>query len=152
MKFRPSKIALYRPHGHNGHPHPGFTLQHFAISLITLYDPNAYSSMVLAHFGIDNFPVISVNGGALSDPWEYVRKVDSGSDTLGLSVKTNPIMNVYKNNIRCAWGADKNGKGVKTLQVNDGDTLTFYPTRPSDKENDKDESSKAHLSAGISID
>jgi hypothetical protein len=103
----------------------------------------------LAYLDIDNFAIISVNGGELSKPWDYVRKINPGSDRLAQGYRISPLTNVYNNNIRCAWGADENGKGVRTLQVNAGDTLTFYPVRPLEngKDHEQDGSSPVHLSA-----
>jgi len=102
-----------------------------------------------AHLNTDNFAILSVNGGALSKPWEYIRLLDKSVESYGSAHRSYPLLNVYNNHIRCGWGAEKKGKGVKTLTVNAGDVLSYYPVRANDR--DQDVSFAIHLASRATI-
>lgn len=105
------------------------------------------------------FSKVSHNYGPESNAWQYVRQVDEGPQYGGgtyvhlfqsdLSLHFSldvcadshdvysfaefaPIYTLYDNDIRCGRGAAKHGKGVETLNVIGGDTLSFYSTQLSD--------------------
>lgn len=69
----------------------------------------------------------------MSEVFQYVRPLHAGPN-YGGSYYSNyaPLYDIYSENVRCGWGGADTGKGVETLPVNAGDTITFYPTQLTD--------------------
>lgn len=74
------------------------------------------------------YPVLSVNGGAKSGVWQYVRKLGATPPyaTPTDPQRGQPHWDIYSDDIRCGRGAFASAKSTETLVVNAGDEITFF--------------------------
>jgi len=82
------------------------------------------------------YPAVSVNGGAQSKHWQYVRKLGSPPlySTPDNPERGHPHHDIYSEEIRCGRGAFASANTTETLVVNAGDEMTFF-TYGSSREN-----------------
>jgi hypothetical protein len=88
-----------------------------------------YKSNMHTHREIGVYPVVSVNGGAKSKHWQYVRKLGPGPPpyaTPADPARGVPVRNIYSEEIRCGRQAFASATTTETLIVNTGDEITFF--------------------------
>ncbi|KAH7138394.1 glycosyl hydrolase family 61-domain-containing protein [Dendryphion nanum] len=75
------------------------------------------------------YPVVSINNGAPSQRWQYVRKLGPGPPpyaSLEDPARGEPHRDIYSDEIRCGRGSFGSAKTTETLVVNAGDEVTFF--------------------------
>ncbi|KAF1970697.1 hypothetical protein BU23DRAFT_570610 [Bimuria novae-zelandiae CBS 107.79] len=94
------------------------------------------------------FSVISVNSGARSNAWQYVRKLGPGpppySDPDPL-VRGWPHQDVFSDEIRCGRGAFASAKTTEILLLQAGDEVSFFPQPNYEGDFDGRENVSAHV-------